>query len=94
MLPALRTMTRNWTHLVRFLAKEDGQVHLGQLDAKRFPDVGLALEKGESVSAKLVAGDVFDGVVTDRSLTISQVRAPPLSMYSPGHRARQTPVDH
>lgn len=73
MLSALRTMTRNWTHLVRFLAKEDGQVHLGQLDAKRFPDVALALEKGESVSAKLVAGDVFDGVVTDKSLTISQV---------------------
>lgn len=70
-------MTRNWTHLVRFLAKEDGQVHLGQIDAKQFPDVGTALEKGESVGAKLVAGGVFDGVVTDKSMTISQVRAIP-----------------
>ncbi|KAL2110140.1 hypothetical protein VUR80DRAFT_1584 [Thermomyces stellatus] len=69
-------MTRNWTHLVRFLAKEDGQVHLGQIDAKRFPDVGLALERGESVSARLVTGDVFDGVVTDKSLTISQLLCP------------------
>lgn len=71
---ALRTMSRNWTHLVRFLAKEDGQVHLGQIDAKKVPDVGLALEKGEAVSANLVTGGVFDGVVTERSLTISHVR--------------------
>lgn len=70
-------MTRNWTHLVRFLAREDGQVHLGQIDAARVPDVGLALERGESVSARLVTGGVFDGVVTDRSLTISTVEPPP-----------------
>ena len=76
-------MARNWTHLVRFLAKEDGQVHLGQIDAKRFPDVGLALEKGEAVSANLVTGSVFDGVVTDKSLTISQVDQVPPSA-SPG----------
>lgn len=75
-------MTRNWTHLVRFLAKEDGQVHLGQIDAKQFPDVGTALEKGQSVSAKLVSGGVFDGVVTDKSMIISQVRTPPVPMSS------------
>jgi hypothetical protein len=67
------TMTRNWTHLVRFLAKEDGQVHLGQIDAKAVPDLGLALEKGESVTAKLISGSVFDGVVTDKSMTIDHV---------------------
>lgn len=67
-------MSRNWTHLVRFLAKEDGQIHLGQIDAKKVPDLGLALEKGESVSAKLVTGNAFDGVVTDKSMTISHVR--------------------
>ncbi|PKS12746.1 hypothetical protein jhhlp_000955 [Lomentospora prolificans] len=72
-------MTRNWTHLVRFLAKEDGQVHLGQIDAKQVPDLGLALEKGETVTAKLVTGNAFDGVVTDKSLTISTLLAP-LSM--------------
>ena len=70
-------MTRNWTHLVRFLAREDGQVHLGQIDAQQFPDVGLALERGESVGAKLITGGVFDGVVTDRTLTISTVPNPP-----------------
>lgn len=81
---ALRTMTRNWTHLVRFLAKEDGQVHLGQIDAKKFPDVGTALEKGETIGAKLVAGGVFDGVVTEKSMTISQVCNPhPLLLLLP-----------
>ncbi|SPO02206.1 related to bifunctional 4-hydroxyphenylacetate degradation enzyme [Cephalotrichum gorgonifer] len=69
-------MSRNWTHLVRFLAKEDGQVHLGQIDAAKVPDVGLALEKGETVSANLITGSVFDGVVTDKSLTISQLLSP------------------
>ncbi|CAI4218729.1 unnamed protein product [Parascedosporium putredinis] len=75
----LSTMTRNWTHLVRFLAKEDGQVHLGQIDSKQTPDLGLALEKGETITAKLVTGNVFDGIVTDKSLTISTLLAP-LSM--------------
>lgn len=68
-------MTRNWTHLVRFIAKEDGQVHLGQIDAKRVPDLGLSLEKGESVTANLVTGNAFDGRVTGKSLTIAQVRS-------------------
>ncbi|POR38180.1 Uncharacterized protein TPAR_01619 [Tolypocladium paradoxum] len=63
----------NWTHLVRFLSKEDGRIHLGQVDAK-WSDVGLALEEGSNVTANLVEGTVFDGVVTDRVMTISQVR--------------------
>ena len=66
-------MSQSWTHLVRFLAEEDGQIHLGQIDAKTYPDVGLALEKGEKVTANLIEGSVFDGVVTDKVLTIGQV---------------------
>lgn len=66
-------MARNWTHLVRFIAKEDGQIHLGQIDSKQVPDLGLALEKGETITAHLVTGNVFDGHVTGKSLTIAQV---------------------
>jgi hypothetical protein len=35
-------MARPRTYLIRFRAIEDGWVHLGQIDAKRFPDVGMA----------------------------------------------------
>jgi hypothetical protein len=70
-------MGSQWTHLVRFLAKEDGRSHLGQVDSEKWPDVGLALEAGETVTARLIQGSVFDGVVTDKSLTISQVRGEP-----------------
>lgn len=66
-------MSRKWTHLVRFLAEEDGQIHLGQVDAQKWPDVGLATFKGEKVDAKLVTGSVYDGVVTNRTMHISQV---------------------
>lgn len=67
-------MTSDWTHLVRFVAVEDGQIHLGQIDAQEFPDVGLAVEQGKTIKAKLVYGTVFDGVVGDKSLTIAQVK--------------------
>jgi len=66
-------MAPNWTHLIRFIAQEDGQVHLGQVDPKQWPDVGLAVLKGETVTAKLVKGSVFDGVVTDKLLHVAQV---------------------
>lgn len=66
-------MTPNWTRLVRFIAEEDGQVHLGEVDAERNPDVGLAMFKGEKVTAKLVQGSIFDGVVTDKYLQVARV---------------------
>ena len=56
-------MAPSWTHLVRFIAEEDGQVHLGQVDAKKWPDIGLATVNGQKVEAKLVKGSIFDGVV-------------------------------
>lgn len=69
-------MAPSWTHLVRFIAEDDGQIHLGQIDAKKWPDVGLAVFNGEKVEAKLVLGSVFDGVVTEKILTIAQLLSP------------------
>lgn len=67
-------MAPDWTHLVRFIAEEDGQVHLGQVDATQFPDVGLAILNNEKVTAKEISGSIFDGVVQDRVLNIAQVQ--------------------
>lgn len=66
-------MPPTWTHLIRFVAVEDGQIHLGQVDAKQFPDIGLAILKGE-VTVRQINGSVFDGVVTDKILRVAQVR--------------------
>lgn len=49
-------MAPYWTHLVRFIAKEDGQVHLGQVDSTRFPDVGLAMLNGEKLTVREIKG--------------------------------------
>lgn len=66
-------MAPNWTRLVRFIAEEDGQIHYGEVDTKRYPDVGLATFSGEKIAARLVQGSIFDGTVTDKSLTIARV---------------------
>ncbi|KAL9114777.1 MAG: hypothetical protein Q9227_001457 [Pyrenula ochraceoflavens] len=65
-----------WSHLIRFIAKETGQVHLGQLDSKAIPDLGLATFKSQDVKARLINGSIFDGIVTDRQLTVSQLLPP------------------
>lgn len=65
-----------WTHIVRFLAEEDGQIHLGQVDPTKWPDVGLAVYKQERVDVKVVTGTVFDGLVTERTMHIGTVRVP------------------
>jgi 2-keto-4-pentenoate hydratase/2-oxohepta-3-ene-1,7-dioic acid hydratase in catechol pathway len=67
-------MAPSWTHLVRFIAEEDGQIHLGQVDAKKWPDIGLAIVEKQRIEALLVKGSVFDGVVGKTILHISQVR--------------------
>ncbi|EHK25593.1 uncharacterized protein TRIVIDRAFT_54997 [Trichoderma virens Gv29-8] len=72
-------VARRWTHLIRFIAKEDGRIHLGQIDAKKFPDVGLAVFEGRTVDAKCISGSVYDGLVTDRTLHVAQL-LPPLSL--------------
>jgi hypothetical protein len=62
-----------WTHLIRFIAEEDGQIHLGQVDPEEFPDIGIAVFEGKRISAKLVTGDIFDGVVSDTLLHVGTV---------------------
>jgi len=65
-----------WTHLVRFIAVEDGQVHLGNVDALKYPDVGLSTFKGEKVAVNLVTGSAFSGTVTEKILHIERLLSP------------------
>lgn len=52
----------SWTHLIRFIAKEDQQVHLGQLvDTSR--DAGRDSVDGIEIKAYLIRGSIFDGKV-------------------------------
>ncbi|KAL4936479.1 hypothetical protein BDV06DRAFT_233348 [Aspergillus oleicola] len=64
------------THLIRFVAEEDGLPHLGQVDARKFPDVGLAILQHHKVSAAVVDGSIFDGVVTNRILHVAELLSP------------------
>ncbi|KAL6831602.1 hypothetical protein V8C40DRAFT_262911 [Trichoderma camerunense] len=65
----------NWTHLIRFRAVEDGQVHLGQVvDTSR--DVGLDCLSGVEVKAFLINGDIFNGTVTNHVLTVDHLLSP------------------
>ena len=59
--------------MVRFVAEEDGQIHLGQVDVTAWPDVGLSVFNGDKVNVKVITGSIFDGVVTDKILHISKV---------------------
>lgn len=66
----------SWTHLIRFVANEDNQTHLGQLvDTSR--DVGLDTFEGKTVKAYLIVGTIFDGEVTKTVLTVKNVRRAP-----------------
>jgi hypothetical protein len=71
-----------WTHLIRFIAEEDGHTYLGQIDASKFPDVGLSSFKGESITARVINGTIYYGVVTDRVLTVSKVSLPSVKFLS------------
>jgi len=66
-------MAPGWTHLIRFIAEEDGQIHLGQIDSSVYPDVGFAIFEGKKVEAKLVLGSIYDGVVTEKKLRVKHV---------------------
>jgi hypothetical protein len=62
-----------WTHIVRFIAVEDNQVHLGQLiNASR--DVGRDSAEGVNIPVYVVNGTIFDGQVTKVILHIKTVR--------------------
>jgi len=69
-------MSPTWTHLVRFQAREDGQIHLGQIDPRLHPDVGLSVVEGKNIQAKLIKGSIYDGIVTDTVMTIDQLLSP------------------
>ena len=66
-------MSPNWTRLIRFLAEEDGQIHLGEVDAKAYLNIGPAILNGEKITARLVRGSIFDGFVTDKCLHVATV---------------------
>lgn len=65
-------MMPSWTHLVRFIAVEDSQVHLGQLvDPKR--DVGRDSVNGVEIAVYVIEGTMFDGRVTKEVMHVKQV---------------------
>lgn len=67
---------------MRFVAAEDGLVYFGQVDAEKYPDVGLAALEGDRISVNVVAGSQFDGIVTSQVLHVSRV-----SSFSRTHMA-------
>ncbi|KAJ5814681.1 hypothetical protein N7474_006458 [Penicillium riverlandense] len=65
----------SWTHLVRFIAVEDSQVHLGQLvDPTR--DVGRDSVNGVEISVYVIEGTMFDGRVTKEIMHVKQLLSP------------------
>lgn len=70
--PLSFTNMSSWTHLIRFIALEDSQIHLGQLvDPSR--DIGLDSLNGQEISAYLIDGTIFNGRITNRILHVKQV---------------------
>ncbi|KAI0797150.1 hypothetical protein C8Q75DRAFT_823759 [Abortiporus biennis] len=66
-----------WTRLIRFVAAETGQVHIGQpVDASL--DVGLAAYQGRVIKAYEIIGSPFDTAaqVTKKVLTVKALLAP------------------
>ncbi|CAK5263179.1 unnamed protein product [Mycena citricolor] len=66
-----------WTRLIRFVAAETAQVHIGQpVDPKL--DVGLAASKGTPIRAFEILGSALDPAaqVTERILTVQQLLSP------------------
>ena len=58
--------------MIRFVAEEDSQPHIGQLvDTSR--DVGLDIFEGKPVRAYEIIGTMFDGEVTKTVLTVKYV---------------------
>ncbi|KAI1826562.1 5-carboxymethyl-2-hydroxymuconate isomerase [Xylaria intraflava] len=66
----------SWTHLIRFVAKEDKQTHLGQLvDTAR--DAGRDSVDGVEIKAYLIRGSVFDGrIVPGVVYTVDRLLSP------------------
>jgi hypothetical protein len=71
----------SWTHLIRFVALEDHEVHLGQL-VDTTQDVGLSSLNNAEIKAYLIQGTIFNNVVTKHILTVKQVSDPSLCKES------------
>lgn len=63
----------SWTHLIRFVAFEDDQVHLGQLVVPT-RDVGLDFIDEVPVYAFEIEGSIYKGQVTGKALQVRKVR--------------------
>lgn len=66
---------KTWTHLVRFIAVEDSQIHLGQL-VDHSGDIGRDALEGKDSSVYLIDGTIFDGRVTDEIKHVKQLLSP------------------
>ena len=76
------------THIIRFMAKEDSHVHLGQpLDTNR--DVGLGSIEEMEIKAYLMNGSVFNEDVTETVLTVHHLV---LSRPSPWYQRASRPI--
>ncbi|KAK3657617.1 hypothetical protein LTR56_002392 [Elasticomyces elasticus] len=63
------------THIIRFVAEEDGIEHLGQLvDTAR--DIGLDAVNGTAIQAYKINGSIYDGTVTAVVLTAKRLLSP------------------
>ncbi|PSR81035.1 hypothetical protein PHLCEN_2v6566 [Hermanssonia centrifuga] len=70
---------QNWTRLIRFVAAETAQIHIGEpIDPEL--DVGLAFHKEQAIKAYEIFGSALDPAaqVTKNVLTVKQL-LPPLS---------------
>ncbi|OBZ70072.1 Fumarylacetoacetate hydrolase domain-containing protein 2 [Grifola frondosa] len=66
-----------WTRLIRFVAAETSQVHIGEpVDAKL--DIGLAIQQNKPVKAYEIVGSALDPTaqVTKNVLTVKELLAP------------------
>ena len=60
---------------MRFVAEETGQVHLGQVVG--VDDIGSAVFAGQGqIKVKLIEGDIYNGVVGTKELTVRQLLSP------------------
>lgn len=64
-----------WTHLIRFVAVEDGEIHLGQLvDTNR--DAGLDVFNNITVKAYRLEGSIFNSRITSEVLMVKKLLSP------------------
>ncbi|KAL3442836.1 hypothetical protein BJX65DRAFT_298735 [Aspergillus insuetus] len=64
-----------WTHLIRFIAVEDGQIHLGQaVDTTR--DIGQDCFNGVPVEVFRIEGSIYAGEVTEEVLHVQRLLSP------------------